>query len=147
MLNWSEKFETGHATIDSQHRMLIGYINRLEELSRSRNPIKDEVELFFRFVDFLENYMTNHFAEEESCMLRFRCAAHKENAMAHAEFLIFFKVFKRQLEIEGYRSESVRELYEACVAWIQRHILRIDVQLKPCQTPFYETAERTAEGQ
>jgi len=131
MLDWNEQFETGHSVIDSQHRMLISYINRLEELSRSRYPIKDEVELFFRFMDFLENYVITHFTEEENCMLRFRCPAHKENMIAHTEFLDFFRGFKLRLEVEGYSSEAVQQLYAACVAWIVRHILRIDVQLKP----------------
>jgi len=30
MLQWSEQFETGHSLIDTQHKMLITYINRLE---------------------------------------------------------------------------------------------------------------------
>jgi len=147
MLNWSEKFETGNAVIDSQHRMFISYVNRLEELSRSRNPVKEEVELFFRFMDFLEDYMAIHFAEEENCMLHHQCGAYKENLIAHNEFLDFFKVFKHQIEIEGYRLESVRELYDACVAWIQRHILRLDVQLKPCRTPYDEPGELANEVQ
>jgi hemerythrin len=78
-----------------------------------------------------------HFGEEEACMLCFRCPAHKDNKRAHTEFLDFFKSFKLQFGIEGYRTELVKELYEACAAWIQRHILRIDVQLRPCQTRFF----------
>ena len=141
MLDWNEKFETGHSVIDSQHRMLIAYINRLEELSVSSHPSKEEIELFFRFMDFLENYIITHFTEEEGCMLRFRCPAHKDNMIAHTEFVDFFRGFKLRLQIEGYSSEAVRELYAACVAWILRHILRIDIQLRPCQTPFYESEE------
>src|SRR5271166_3430809 len=100
MLDWNEKFETGHSVIDSQHRMLFGYINRLEDLSRSRNPSKDEVALFFHFMDFLEDYIITHFREEEGCMFRFRCAAHKDNMIAHGEFLDFFRGFKLRLQVE-----------------------------------------------
>jgi hemerythrin len=137
MLEWNEKFETGHSVIDSQHRMLIAYINRLEELSGNSHASNYEIELFSRFIEFLENYILTHFAEEEDCMFRFRCPAHKDNRIAHTEFLDFFRGFKLRIEIEGYSPEVVRELYAACVAWILRHILRIDVQLRPCQTPFY----------
>ena len=133
MLQWNEQFETGHLLIDTQHRMLIGYINQLKGLSNSTNPSREEVELFFRFVEFLESYLLTHFREEEECMLRFRCPAHQENKKAHREFLDYFGQFKLQLEIEGYRPEEAKKLHEYCRAWIQRHILRIDVQLKPCQ--------------
>ena len=137
MLDWNEKFETGHSLIDTQHRMLISYINRLEEMSGNSNPSRGDIELFSRFVQFLEDYILMHFGEEEECMVRFRCPAHKDNKRAHTEFLDFFQGFKLRFGIEGYSAEVVKELFEACVAWIQRHILRIDVQLKPCQTPFY----------
>jgi hemerythrin len=145
MLDWNEKFQTGHLVVDSQHRMLISYVNRLEELSINNHPSKDEVELFFRFMDFLENYIMTHFSEEEGCMLRFRCPAHKDNVIAHTEFLDFFRAFKRRLQVDGYSPEAVHELYATCVAWILRHILRIDVQLKPCQTPVYKPDEPATE--
>lgn len=134
MLQWTDKFETGHSFIDAQHRMLISYVNRLEVLSQNPNPSREDVELVFRFLEFLETYILTHFKDEEDCMFRFRCPAHQENKQAHSEFLDFFRHMKRRLETEGCRPELVKELYEACVAWIRRHILRIDTQLKRCQT-------------
>jgi hemerythrin len=141
MLNWTEKFASGHALIDAQHRMLISYVNRLEDMSRTTNPSPADVELFLRFIEFLESYIIHHFQEEEGCMLRFRCPAHKDNKRAHSEFLDFFRGFKRRFGTEGYRPEVVKELFEACMAWIQRHILQVDVQLKACQQPFYDNEE------
>jgi hemerythrin len=146
MVQWNEQFETGHAVIDAQHRMLISYINRLDEIGHSTNPNREEVELFLRFVDFLEQYALTHFGEEENCMYCFRCPAQSDNKRGHLEFLDFYRGFKRQFEVEGYRPELVKELYDACAAWVQRHILRIDVQLKPCQTRFYK-AEEVEEGE
>ena len=39
-----------------------------------------------------------------------------------------------RLETAGCRPKLVKELYESCMTWIQRHILRLDVQLKSCRT-------------
>jgi hemerythrin len=138
MLNWNEKFETGHELIDTQHRMLISYINRLDVMAGITNPTATDIELFSRFIEFLESYILTHFTEEDDCMFRFRCSAYKDNKRAHAEFLDFFRGFQRRFVIEGYSAEAVKELFEACKAWIQSHILKIDVQLKPCRKPFYE---------
>ena len=132
MLDWNEKFETGHPLIDTQHRMLIAYINRLEGMAGNPGPNPEEIELVSRFMEFLENYIVTHFREEEDCMFRFRCPARKENKIAHHEFMDFFTGFRLRLEVEGCSPAAVQELFEACVAWIQRHILRIDVQLRPC---------------
>ena len=137
MLRWKEQFETGHTVVDAQHRMLVTYLNRLERMSQNTNPSPEEVVLFFRFTDFLEGYVITHFKEEEECMHRFRCPAHQQNQAAHGKFLKFFRDFNRRLELEGYRPEIIKELFDACAAWIQEHILRVDTQLKPCRTPFY----------
>ncbi len=141
MLDWNEQFETGHPLIDTQHRMLISYINRLEEMAGNPSPNQEEIELVLRFMEFLENYIMTHFREEEDCMFRFRCPAHQQNQMAHREFLGFFTGTKLRFEVEGYSVEAAQELFEACVAWIQRHILKIDVQMRPCQTPYFPNSE------
>jgi len=132
MLLWSEQFETGHALVDTQHRMLISYINRLEDLAQNTRPSRVDVELFLRFIEFLETYILTHFREEEECMNRFKCPIRAENRSAHQAFLAFFRKFKLRLETEGYHPAVVKELHDSCSAWIQQHILRIDVQLKPC---------------
>jgi hemerythrin len=138
MLTWTDKFATGHSLIDAQHRMLISYVNNLESLSQNTNPTPQEIELFYRFLVFLEDYIVVHFREEEECTFRFRCPNHRDNKRAHTEFLDFYRGFERQFRTVGYRPEVVKEMYDTCVIWIEGHILRIDVQLRPCQTPFYE---------
>jgi hemerythrin len=130
MLQWSAHFETGHLEIDSQHRTLIDYINRLEEMSHTTNPDRVEAEFLFNLVDFVESYTKTHFALEESCMARHRCPAHEENKAAHAQFLGFFRNFKHRFETEGCRPEVVKELHDTCSAWVQNHILRVDQKLR-----------------
>ncbi len=138
MLQWTEEFETGHAEIDVQHQTLIGYVNRLEEMSYTTNPDRHEAEFLLDLVAFVEDYTRVHFSHEENCMARHRCPAYAENKAAHHDFLDFFRKFKRRFEVEGCRREVLQELHDACSAWIRGHILRIDVQLKPSlnQTPL-----------
>lgn len=132
MLPWSEKFETGNPEIDLQHKMLISYINRLEIIACNTNPDRQEAEFLLNFVDFVETYTVVHFKHEESCMVRYRCLAYQENKDAHERFLQFFRHFKQRFQQEGCRPEVLKELHDACCSWIQTHILRIDLQLKPC---------------
>ncbi len=135
MLQWSTQFETGHTLIDSQHQMLISYFNRLESMATNRSPSRQEEEFLLNLVNFVETYSVVHFKHEEGCMLRHRCPACAENKEAHGQFLAFFRQFKLRFETEGCRPELVHELQEACATWIQQHILKIDLQLKPCLPP------------
>jgi len=132
MLPWTDKFETGDAIIDSQHKTLIGYINRLEGLSHTTNFERKEAEFIVNLVDFMEIYTVAHFNHEEGCMARHRCPAYQVNKNAHTQFLEFFAHFKRRFAAEGCRPDVLQELHDSCHDWIQKHILHIDIQLKPC---------------
>ena len=132
MLEWSSQFETGHALIDAQHRMLIGYINRLENYTQKTSLTPEETGLFLRIVEFLETYMLTHFKEEEECMQRHRCPAQHDNRRSHGKFLEFFREFRHRLNQEPGRPELARELHEACSSWVREHILNLDTQLRPC---------------
>ncbi len=141
MLVWNEQYETGHSLMDAQHRMLIGYFNRLEELSQIKHPTPEDVEQFNRFLDFLEDYIVMHFRDEEQCMHRHLCPAHVENRLAHQAFWELFMRMKKKLDAEGFKEEVVQELHRFCKNWIQQHILHIDVQIKPCLEPKPATDE------
>jgi len=132
MLLWQEKFETGHSTIDTQHKMLVTYINRLEGLLKTTNPNRQDCEFIISLVDFMESYVNSHFSFEEQCMERYRCPAHQKNKLAHHEFLQFFRHFKERYAAEGFRQEILTELHQNTHDWIVGHILQIDMQLKDC---------------
>jgi len=126
MIQWTKEFETGSATLDRQHRLLIDNINLLEELLHITNPTKQESEFLFQLVDYLEAYANLHFRAEE------KCSVHAVNQHAHERFREYIHNYKRLCEIEGFKVELVRNLHELMRAWIQEHILKIDTQLRPC---------------
>ncbi len=132
MLLWTEQFATGSPTIDEQHRQLIRHINQLEGLLVQTNPTSKDVAFLIQFLDFLENYVDSHFSYEEKCMESYRCPAHAKNQQAHENFKQLFRRFKSHTQKEGFRLEMLVELNQTINAWVQDHILRVDVQLRPC---------------
>ncbi|HTY88631.1 MAG TPA: hemerythrin family protein [Candidatus Acidoferrum sp.] len=132
MVLWNEQFETGSARIDLQHRMLINNINHLEAMLTGTNPSREECEFLIHLVDFLEAYAETHFQYEEQCMESYRCPAHQKNKEGHEQFRDFFRRFKKRHQAEGFRPEVLKELHTVASDWIEHHILRVDLQLKPC---------------
>ena len=132
MLIWSEKFATGHKTIDEQHKMLFENINRLEGMLVQTNPSREECDFMISLVNYLEDYVGAHFQLEEQCMESYRCPVHQQNKDAHQHFIAFFQKFKHRCEAEGFRMEILQLLHQSVHDWIVQHIMRIDVQLKPC---------------
>lgn len=132
MILWTKEFETGSGELDRQHRLLIDHINLLEEQLHSTNPTREEVEFAIHLVEYLEAYATVHFQREDESMDRYRCSAHKANQREHERFRGFIHDYKGQCEREGFNVGLLRNLHEAMRSWIQTHILKIDVQLRPC---------------
>ena len=129
MLAWSEEFATGSALVDTQHRMLIEKINKLEQLLTGPPPTKAAYD---ELLDFLDSYVGTHFKFEEQCMARFRCPAHEKNQHAHAAFLGVFAKFKERYLAEGPQPRLLSSLQSSASDWIKNHILSVDIQLKAC---------------
>jgi len=134
MLLWDDKFATGSPTIDEQHRQLIRHLNQFEGLLVQTNPTVQEIAFIIQFLEFLENYVADHFSFEEKCMESYRCPAHAKNVEAHAHFKQLFQRFKTHTQKDGFRLAMLVELNQTINAWVQDHILRVDTQLKPCIT-------------
>jgi hemerythrin len=141
MSNRNQDLGTEHCLIGAHHEALTSYVNRLQVLRTNANPTREEFELLVQFVEFLEHYVQEHFKDEENCRLRHRCPAHKDAKVQHTVFLNFFGEFKRRFGVEGYRTELVRELFETCIALIDRHIQRTAAQLKSCRAAIREPGQ------
>jgi hemerythrin len=129
MLTWREEFATGSVLVDTQHRLLIEKINKLEQLLTGASPSKTDCD---DLVGFLGNYAAMHFKFEEQCMSRYRCPAHEQNKQAHEVFLGVFSKFKERYLAEGPKKELLQNLHATASHWIQDHILAVDIKLKPC---------------
>jgi hemerythrin len=62
--NWSSRFETGIAIIDTQHKALFDAINKLSESFKNGTSGKQSKES----LDFLVKYTVEHFQTEEKFM-------------------------------------------------------------------------------
>jgi len=132
MMEWKEQFRTGSDTIDRQHMALIQNINYLECLLTETNTTKETCDFLVHLIDFLETYAQEHFRFEEDCMTRHQCPAHAINKEAHEAFMAFLEQYKEETRHKGFHLDIVRALHQTMSLWIEEHILRVDIQLKPC---------------
>jgi hemerythrin len=129
MLEWKPDYETGVPEIDTHHKVLFDNINRLGHLLD-----KDEIEQAEAdyLLDFLQQYVVQHFRHEESCMARFRCPTHAKNKEQHDQLLSALKHFNQEYAALGPLKELLQRLHTTMVWWINSHILKVDIQLKDC---------------
>jgi len=127
-MSWNDSLATGVADIDDQHKELFHQLSRLHEaMSRGTGP--DEIS---STLDFLGDYVVNHFATEEKHMDDVGCPAAAANKQAHSEFLAMFEQYRRRFEQSGGSPALVLDIANMISRWLVDHIMKIDIRLKTC---------------
>ncbi len=135
-LTWDDaKYATGFEEIDAQHKELFSRINELLVACTTSGGFSDQAaeEQALKMVDFLATYVIEHFECEEECMERHHCPLAAVNKVAHTKFLQDFTKVKKQIDREGLTRGIIVKLEGLLVAWITKHIQKVDIALREVQ--------------
>jgi hemerythrin len=128
VIQWDESMSTGIDTVDAQHKQLIAWLNDLlgaMSQGRGRHQIQG-------LLDQLGIYAATHFSHEEECMLRYKCPAAEQNALAHKDFVATFMALEHEFQRDGATAQLVVRVETELMRWLTTHIKRTDTQLYPC---------------
>lgn len=121
-LKWDDELTTNIDKIDSQHKELFRRINILMEacnLGKGRNEIES---LFL----FLENYIKEHFALEESLMHQYKYNEFLTHKSQHNDFNKQFLMMKSDLDLGGITLPIVLSTNYLLGDWWRYHIKTTD---------------------
>ena len=94
ILQWNDvQLATGDAVLDEQHKELFRRVNKLHDAVISGQGDDESRQL----LDYLANYVTEHFAHEEGLMACHSCPVAPANKEAHAQFVQQLLAAKRDL--------------------------------------------------
>lgn len=126
-VKWSEKYATGIKRIDEHHKALFEMSETFEDALLERRGER----VYGVFLDSLGNYARAHFGFEEGCMGRCQCPAAQQNTEAHLQFSQRLSVFAERNALVGFERTEAWRCVEFINQWLDIHICRIDLQLKP----------------
>ena len=118
ILNWTSDLDTGIAEIDNQHRRIVDYINRLNELrhTHDRAGLSD-------VIGEMVDYTMSHFAFEESLMENAGYLFSGPHKKVHDLFTR--KVAEMQSRFDG-GEDVTAELHGMLSRWLFNHIRNED---------------------
>lgn len=119
---WTGKLATGVEEIDRQHRELIERANRLVNPPEQEKR-GDTVGKTFRF---LENYIVEHFEEEERLQRKYGYTGYQEHKRLHEEFMLQFEALRDRSMEEGITPDISLELSRTVYEWLVEHIGQAD---------------------
>jgi hemerythrin-like metal-binding protein len=120
---WNDRFETGFATVDAQHRHLVDIVNRVGDLLLNTGTAdKTDIDAIFRE---LAAYASTHFGDEEKLMRENGLdACHiAKHQKSHRDFVEQLKTMWGQ---RAMMSSPAETLHGFLVAWLSFHILGED---------------------
>lgn len=115
---WNDELSTGHDVIDKQHKELIALILKFLEESSDKTVTET--------IDFLSDYVFDHFSYEEKLMLQTFYPGFKEHRDEHSHYVKYIYDLREKLKMQQVILEEMeRELAN----WLLDHILSDDQKM------------------
>ena len=128
MLTWiEEKHGNGIEELDLQHKELFDRINNLQTSIADGKKTKAEL---WHTIDFMVDYVKEHFEFEEKIMAERKCSALEDNMKAHSHFLAEFQAFRQHFDQKGTDGSLSLPIVKQAEEFIQNHISTIDARLR-----------------
>ena len=121
LIEWNEQWATKMASIDRQHKTLVGYINKLHDANQKGDP---GMVLGF-ILNNLINYTKVHFSYEEMLFRMYDYPEEEDHKIAHKK--LFEKVGKFKSRFEAGDMTVGNELLDFLKLWLNNHILKEDM--------------------
>jgi hemerythrin len=122
---WNDDLRTDIRDIDDQHKELFSRINRLLEAC-SRSTDRDEIG---RYLNFLREYVTFHFAAEEREMTGHRYPALPGHEAEHEHFKKQVNKLHQQFSEHGWSIQVLLTTVRSSGEWLVNHIQKTDREL------------------
>jgi hemerythrin-like metal-binding protein len=144
LIAWDEAtMATGVEAVDSQHQVLIQYINELHTACLA-GTAKDQL---MNMLSGLGDYAQSHFKHEEGVMQQHQCPARGQNKAAHIEFLRDYEKLVEIVKRDGASTSTVIKLKEMLGNWLKNHICTVDRKLNACVRQCSGKTQRHFEAQ
>lgn len=122
-ITWNNNLLTGVEMIDNQHKELF---SRFDTLLTACNQGKGKEEVM-RLLQFLDDYIKEHFDAEEKLQLKHSYPQYAEHKAQHVTFVADVDHLKKQFLNEGATLPLVIQTNQALVSWLIKHISNVDV--------------------
>lgn len=124
-IEWTKDLAVGVAEIDKQHQEIYRKINTLLEACNAGKgkTVVGEV------IDFLGNYVVEHFGAEEKLMQQYNYPAYPQHKEMHEGFIKSFGELKQNFDKSGETVNVVIQTNRIVVRWLNDHIRNVDKQL------------------
>jgi hemerythrin-like metal-binding protein len=119
---WKKELEIGNEMIDTQHRMLVLLLKKLDLALTSRMDQKVVMGIMLEIKKFTEF----HFLSEENLMAELHYPGLADHERIHSELLAVLNVFIAKI---NRKQETPEEILPQIVTWVTNHVVSEDLKI------------------
>jgi hemerythrin len=124
-ISWRSELEIGVTEIDEQHKHLVESFNLFLRACREGKGGSELLRLF----EFLDEYVINHFRDEETLQTKLAYPDHESHRLQHLGFMKRIQELKKQLlPEESPEIHQVISTNSMLLDWLVKHISGSDKQ-------------------
>ena len=124
-IEWRDSLSIGVEAIDNQHKELLLRFDKLLNACQAGQGINE----LKRLMTFLEEYVHNHFSDEEALQKLHRYPAYAAHQAEHLYFIEQLDKLKSETREEGFSTHHVVETNNLLLKWLLNHISKVDMEL------------------
>ncbi|TCS79407.1 bacteriohemerythrin [Tepidibacillus fermentans] len=121
-IQWTANLEVGVPEIDRQHKELVDRLNRFI-IAFNNGEEKEEVG---NLLKFLENYIIEHFQDEEALQRKYNYPDYDQHKKIHDQFIKTVQNYREQFDKEGVNTGFVIKMQKTLMDWLLNHISKVD---------------------
>lgn len=126
---WKESFRTDVELIDTQHQELFQRVTDFLQALKAEGQWAEKIERVKETSTFMQNYVVEHFSDEEVYQKEINYPAYEEHHILHEEFKAdVFKYAKKMAEAD-YKEDIVQEFAGKLLTWLIYHVAREDQKI------------------
>lgn len=122
--DWKDEYSMGIASIDAQHKRLIGLINEIQECMGTGGDARAIQAVLHE----LENYAVYHFSQEEIIFQEYGYKKTKEHGKAHELFMKNIERLRRAMLRDAKDAPSMAATF--LQDWLEDHIMKDDAEYR-----------------
>ena len=124
-IEWSDRYSIGVEEIDNQHKELFSRFNSLLSACKEGAGNMEVI----RLLQFLGDYVTEHFSAEEKLQLACGYPDYNKHHLEHEKFKHQLADLQGQLAAENSSLYLVIVTNKVLVEWLVKHITQMDIEV------------------
>lgn len=126
---WKDQYELGVPKIDAQHKELFRRVESFLQVLRSGERWDEKVPKLNETLEFMKNYVVEHFREEEEYQRSINYPGYEAHRQIHAGMVDYVQEVSKKYEESDNNELLMQQFGGRLLAWLINHVAAEDQRI------------------